>query len=84
MMKQCPMCLSYSEKLVELCDECQDKAAKFDITASERETLGKAIQEVLPTLNELAPSYAVGEIIGRLTTVLKNCRFDVAVPAKGE
>jgi len=78
--QQCEGCLGYYEvdKLDSQiwCDECRDKAASYDITASERKALGKVIQETIPILDKLiAPSYPVGEVIGRLRTVLNNCRF---------
>ena len=86
MATQCEGCLGYYDEGVMdvaiLCDECQDKAAKYDITASERETLGKAIQEVLPLLDKLTPSYEVGVIIGKLRATLNSCRFDVESKAE--
>ena len=60
-----------------LCKDCQDKAASYDITALERKKLANTIAKVLSMLDELAPSYAIGEIVGRLKAVLENCCFKV-------
>lgn len=84
-MEQCEGCLGYkdqAEKFAVLCEECQEKAASYDITALERKDLAKAIQKVLPKLDELQPSHAIGEIIGRLRTVLVNCRFTIDEPVE--
>lgn len=80
MAEQCEGCLGYkdtAEKFAVLCEECQEKAASYDITALERKRLAKAIQRALSILDVSPPSYAIGEIIGGLRTVLENCRFKV-------
>ena len=76
MSEQCEGCLGYrdeAEKFAVLCEECQEKAASYDITARERIKLATAIQKVLPKLDELPPSHTNGEIIGTLRTVLEMC-----------
>lgn len=84
--EQCEGCLGYkdqqTEKFAVLCEECQDKAASYDITALERKTLANTIKKVLLMLDELQPSYAIGEIVGRLKTVLENCRFTIDEPVE--
>ena len=79
--EQCEGCLDYKDSQIEkfavLCEECQDKAASYDITALERKDLARAIQKVLPDLDKLPPSSEVGEIIGRLKAVLVTCRFKI-------
>lgn len=89
MAEQCEGCLGYkdeAEKFAYLCEECQGKAASYDINTLERKELAKAIQKVLPKLNELNPlpteQFAVGEIYGTLRAALENCRFKTEEPVK--
>lgn len=76
---QCEICLSYKDECElhqpVLCDDCLDKLSSYDITALERKRLARAIQRALSILDISPPSYAIGEIIGGLRTVLENCRI---------
>lgn len=77
---QCDGCLGYTHKsLVQYCEECANKAAKYDITASDKRQLAIACRDALAELNKTdEPDYHIGIARGILITGLKHCEIEAA------
>lgn len=72
----CEGCQHDKEKLIELCDECADKAANYDSCSWDRQYLIKAINLALVELRNAEHNtlpITRGRAIGILNTVLEYC-----------